>query len=113
VVSPTLNSIVACIVANMNKWNALPQDIKEIIERDTPNLFMAFGSDFHMQEKLIWANAQREYGLKAAIWSEKDTQTVTDICIKQLWPQIGAKSANCTKLVNMVVSQSKFFGKIK
>lgn len=113
VVWPNTSVIVPSFLINLDKWNALPQDIKTILLRDTPYVIQGIGSDYILQSQLKMADMIKAGKIQPIYWSDKDTAKARDIAINTLWPKVAAMTPNNARLVNMVVQQAKLFGKIK
>ena len=74
---PGMGTDTGCLLINYNSWEALPADIRDIVETVTPALI----AEFSLKENLnfttmIWAKAAKEYGFKVINWTEDEAKIV-------------------------------------
>lgn len=112
IVSPNCNTLACSFLINMNAFKALPEDIKEIIEKQAPYIMLGDS----MRQRLLMdygnANAVKNYGLKLVTLSDKETDWIRKETMKTVWDKVAAKSARNAKLVELVRKQMRELGKI-
>jgi TRAP-type C4-dicarboxylate transport system substrate-binding protein len=112
IVEPNLNAIGCNNLMNLESFNALPDDIRELIERDWYHAQEYYVLDYNIQRMYSFANIVKEYDFELVKWSAADIKRVhTDVCLP-LWDEIAAKSPNCKRLVDIVKEQNRALGKI-
>ena len=110
VLSPNPGTTVMNLFVSMKSYNALPDNIKNIVrEYSFPlTLPVTVGWD----EKGIMADCTRKYGTEFIEWPKEESAEARAYMIEKLWPKIGEKSPRCKKLLDIVVEQAKYYGKI-
>lgn len=109
--SPNLNVIGLPFLINLKKFNALPQDIKAMIEEDAPYIMAGWALDYTVYTSRIDIMAEREGRIKIARWSNEDIAKVRKVGIG-LWDKVAAASPRTARLVDIVKAQAKDLGKI-
>ena len=108
---PNLSTIGSTFLINMNKFNALPEDIKTMIREDTPYLMKGWASDYtNFTHRLIKPLVDKGM-IKEVRWSEADAARVRQLGIT-LWDMVGKKTPRTAKLVEMVKAHARAAGKI-
>ena len=108
--APNTNCALSCMIINMDSWNALPDDIKEILDRDT--FAIQFGMEarnMHICGELLRARAEKESGSIMVSWSDEDTARARTAAYAS-WDTVAAASANTKRLVDIVKQQQRDFG---
>jgi len=86
------------IVVNMDRWHALPDDLKEILTVATRD----FGRDMYQQLGLkdaeIAANAS-DFGLTLVDWSVEDRRKFREVAAG-VWQELAAQSPMAKKIVD-------------
>jgi TRAP-type C4-dicarboxylate transport system substrate-binding protein len=112
IVSPNCNNLVCSFMINMNSFNALPQDIKEIIDKQAAYAMLADS----IRERLLMdygiANAVKTHGLKLVTLSDKEANWIRKEVMKTVWDKVAAKSARNAKLVELVRKQMRDLGRL-
>jgi len=109
---PNLNTVINVNIINLDKWNALPSDIREIIDSESKFILQAGAYEFHLQEEQAIALAQREGRINMTYWSDEDQAKVEELVMNQIWPAVAAKSPRCSQMVDMIRSQLRDLGKL-
>lgn len=100
-------------IINMDAFKALPQDLQDLLDRDTPLISYAMGSYWFNQCTWVLRDSERKYGMKLYAWSEQDVQRLTQRAIDEIYPKIAAKSKDCAELLEIVKKQMRDYGRIK
>jgi len=90
---------------NMDALNALPDDIKGIIVRDTK--YYNAGSVSlveYIQQAYGMALAKTEYGFQEWHWPAEDVVATRQIAKDVVWPEYGGKSALSQEMLDMITS---------
>jgi TRAP-type C4-dicarboxylate transport system substrate-binding protein len=113
IISPNCATVVCSFLINMDSFNALPDDIKEIIRKDAPAAMVPISS---IRERLLMeyyaAEAIKNYGLKLVTLSDKEEDWIRKETIKTVWDKAASKSPRNAKLVELVRQQMRKLGKI-
>jgi TRAP-type C4-dicarboxylate transport system substrate-binding protein len=102
---PIINTTTTNLLISKESWDALPEDIKTIIHRDTRYVSMALTSNWHQQCEWVSRNSESEYGIKFYSWSPEDTARVRTMLSEELWPVIGGDSARVKQLRDIIYKQ--------
>jgi len=109
---PNLNSIVGSYLINLDKWKALPEENRRLIE-DNGKYFLQGVTANNYTWELYWAaKAAKESPFQLTTWNAEDVAKIRKIGFG-LWDQVAGKSARTGKLVDMVRKQMVEIGKIK
>ncbi len=97
---------------NMDKWKALPDDLKKIIAENTK--YRELGSTTVSEEysNYIISNAVRDYGIKLITWPDEDYKLIMEKAVP-IVVQLGTTSPRCKQLADLLVQQQKDLGRIK
>ena len=112
VVDPNTNTIGANFLFNLDSLNALPADIRELIQSNAKYVTSYFTNQFYTLSRWILYSVERQGYTKAVSWSEADKAKVRELSIA-LWDDVAAKSPRCARLVEIVRAQAKDMNKIK
>jgi len=94
---------VNCQLYNMDALNALPDDIKAIIVRDTKYYNAgSTGLVEYIQQAYGLAAAKAEYGFQEWKWPADEVIQTRQIAKDTVWPEYGAKSAVSQELLDMI-----------
>jgi TRAP-type C4-dicarboxylate transport system substrate-binding protein len=111
--SPNCTTVVCSFLINMNSFNALPDDIKEIIRKDAPMAMLAYST---ARERILMdyyaAEAVKKYGFKIVTLPDKEIDWVRKEVMKTVWDKAASKSPRNAKLVELVRQQMRKLGKI-
>ncbi len=109
-VEPTALCPVDAIFINKDALNTLPEDIKNIVVRESKYYAAYAANTNHMQIDYVLAAAQKNYGLKTYKWSEEDTTAVRKLMVEKVWPEFAATNPRCGKMVESIKAHLKIFG---
>jgi TRAP-type mannitol/chloroaromatic compound transport system substrate-binding protein len=111
--SPNCTTVVCSFLINLNSFNALPDDIKEIIRKDAPMAMLAYST---ARERILMdyyaAEAVKKYGFKIITLPDKEIDWVRKEVMKTVWDKAASKSPRNAKLVELVRQQMRKLGKI-
>ena len=108
--SPRTNNPVNAIVINMDSFNALPDDIKAVLEEELKHYVLAIGAAEGRQNRLAVATAKKEYGMKEWQWSGEDEAMLRELARKEVWPYYAGQSAKCQELVDLMIEHMQMLG---
>lgn len=108
-VYPNLTTFINNILINKDALNALPDDIKEIIMRDSKYVMHCRAATYWMEQQWQIANLT---GITWDRWSEEDTKRITKQTIETVWPVVADISPECARLVEMTEEWARAYGKV-
>jgi len=103
---------VKAILINQEALDELPEDIKNIIVRDSKYYNAATSGVANMQHSYVIAQAVKDYGMKTWTWTDEQVAEVTKICAEKVWPFYGAKSARSQELLDIVLAYLRIHGRM-
>lgn len=106
VVEPNFNTIVTNLLINLDRWKALPEDIRKLIDENAKYKLLQYSMNNSICDRLIIAKVTREYPFRVVRWSDQDIAKVTKLSFS-LWDSVAAKSPRTAKLVDIVRNQMK------
>lgn len=109
-ISPRTNNPVNAILINMDAFNALPDDIKAILNEEVKHYMYALGATEGMQNQLGLAAAVKEYGVKTWQWSGEDEAMLRQLAKDEVWPYYGGLSATSQKLLDIMIEHMEVLG---
>ncbi len=104
---PRISTGVSGIIINMDAWKALPPDLQELLERDTPYVVYTGSSNLHNQQTWVLKMAEKNYGLKIYAWAPEEIQRLTQQAADEILPRTASKSQDCAELVEIVKKQRR------
>jgi TRAP-type C4-dicarboxylate transport system substrate-binding protein len=107
--NPICSTVPSAIIINQKSFNALPADIRDLIQKT--NRYMSFATSTRWGNQNYYArlNAKKK-GVKFWEWSEADQQKAIQLAVTNVWPKMRAASPDCAKLMDMVEAQAKAWG---
>ena len=108
-VYPNLTTFMNNILINKDSLSKLPDDIREIIVRDSKYVMNARAASYWMEQQWQVANLK---GLTMVRWSEDDTKRVIKETIEKVWPWVANINPECARLVDMTRRWAKAYGKL-
>jgi TRAP-type C4-dicarboxylate transport system substrate-binding protein len=108
---PNLNTIGVTMLINLKKFNALPEDIKNIIREDAPYIMRGWASDYSNFIRRVIKPLIAKGMIKEVKWSEADAARIRQLGIS-LWDKVAKKTPRTAKLVEMVKAHARAMGKI-
>lgn len=112
VVNPAVSISIASMLISQAKFNALPKDLQDMIQRYTVDVAWAENLAVYVVTQYQVNAAAREYGIKLVTWNDVDTAAAITAGIST-WDSVAAISPNVKSLVDIVRTQAKLLGKIK
>ena len=112
IVSPNCNNLVCSYMISMSAFNALPPDIKEILDKQAPYAMLADSIRQRLLMDYGVSNAVKSHGLKLVTLSDKETNWVRKEVMKTVWDKVAAKNARNAKLVEIVRKQMRELGRL-
>jgi len=103
---------VKAILINQDALNELPDDIQDIIKRDSKYYNAATSGVANMQHSYVIAKAVEDYGIKTWTWSDEEVAEVTQLCADKVWPFYGEKSAKSQELLDIVLEHLRIHGRL-
>ncbi len=110
---PRVCSATCCLLINMDAFNALPKDLQDLLDRDTPLISYTMSALLKNQETWILKHSEKQYGLKLYAWSKEDIDRLTQQAVDEIYPKIAAKSKESAELLDIVKKQMRDYGRIK
>lgn len=93
---------------NQARWNALPADVKEILQTATRDLFFSVMSRVEADDAKVKAQAVQK-GLKLWTW-DSDSRTRFRSAALEVWNEWGAKAPSAKRVVDHQVAYLKTMG---
>ncbi len=112
VVSPNMNTIGGNFLFNQKSLDALPPDIKELIQINTKYVVRYWADQFYMASLWTVYNSAKEGYVTVVNWPADAAAKAREVGVG-LWDSVAAKSARCAKLVDIVKAQARDLRKIK
>jgi len=103
---------INCLLINNDSFNKLPEELQQLIERETPYRFTVGGLELLQQQGYIIGQTAAETGLQLWTWSEEDMAELRRGSIEKIWPAFAEKSALSAELVGIIKQQLKDHGKL-
>lgn len=110
VVSPTSINPCDAILINKDAFEALPEDLQELILRDSKYYFAAASFMTELTMQWICADAEKNYGVELYSWSAEDTKWVREVCREKVWPELASANSRCYKMVEIIENQLIEYG---
>jgi TRAP-type C4-dicarboxylate transport system substrate-binding protein len=112
IVDPNMSTLVTNYIFNLDSWNALPDDIKKIIDDELVALSNWYTYIKPITNYGIAEEAARVNGLKLVTLPSEEKVEIMKLVIP-IWDSIAAKSPRCAKLVDIVKKQMRDLNRIK
>ena len=77
-------------IANMDSMNALPDDLRETVIRETRHIMLASTIIQTSQEDYMLARVMEEYGIVPWTWSDEDMARIRTQAVDTIWPKLAA-----------------------
>jgi len=108
-IKPAFGIVCGCIQINMDDFNALPDDIKAMIKRDSKLVLLAQQAEYMSQDEWIVQNVP---DVTFVEWSPEEVAQVRKDVIETIWPRIAAKAPGNKRLVDLFMEFARDYGKI-
>jgi len=109
VIEPHLSNCSITLVINKDELAALPDDIREMITRDSKYFLHTICMNMTMAEKHTIANLKDVIFQK---WSEEDAVAVRQKAAAQMWPKLASPNARCAEIMALTEAWAKAYGKL-
>ena len=106
---PGTGVILGNVQINMDAWKALPEDIRELLSRDSRRIMWEGGMDVLSFENSIPALAK---GVTYQTWSPEARAKITKQAIETLWPKLASPNPQCGQLIEIFKAFAKDYGKL-
>lgn len=98
-------------IINLDKWNALPGDLRELIDQNSKYQFAYRAMAAEQFAKYALSSAQKNYGVEPIAWSSEDAREIMKKALP-LWDKIAKKNARCGKLIEILKAQARDLNRI-
>ncbi len=109
---PTTSSINCIWAVNMNSWNALPKDIRDLLDVDAPKVAVYIAQMYSGVVENSRTEAAQKYGVQFHTLSEADQSRALHEALP-IWDKAGTKSPECKQAVEIVKQTNRYLGKLK
>ena len=108
---PTTNSIGFVFAVNKDSWNALPDDLKLILDTAAPSAAVQIAALYSGVVENSKKEAEQKYGVKFHTLSTEDQLKATALAIP-IWDQVAKKSPDCAEGVEAIKETLRFLGRM-
>jgi TRAP-type C4-dicarboxylate transport system substrate-binding protein len=105
---PGTGVILGDVQINMDAWKALPEDIKELIRRDSRRILWAGGMDVLSFENSIPAMAR---GVTFQSWPAETRAKIAKQAMETIWPKMASASPQSRQLIDIFKAFAKDYGR--
>jgi TRAP-type C4-dicarboxylate transport system substrate-binding protein len=109
---PTTNSIGFVVGVNQKSWDALPGDLKDLLEKTAPQVAVEISALYSGLVDNSLFKASKEYGVKFVTLSEADQQKAIQLSMP-IWDNLAAKTPESKQAVDTIKATLQYLGKIK
>jgi len=102
--NPNPGMVIHTIIINQDSWNALPDDIKEMLARDTKWVLLGGALENIAAERYIVANTP---GVEFVNLSDADELQLVNYVLENSWPEMAAASPGSKKLMDIIIEFAK------
>jgi TRAP-type C4-dicarboxylate transport system substrate-binding protein len=97
------------VVMNMDAYQALPDDIKAIISRDSKHYMAA--ATYLSRQSMLYVAAHA--GVTLYNWPESEVLELRKMAEEKIWPEFAEASPRCQALVDSIKQQLREEGKLQ
>lgn len=108
---PTTNSINCIWAVNMNSWNALPKDIRELLDNAAPRVAVQIAANYSGYVENSRIEAVNKYKVQFHMLSDADQAEALKIAVP-LWDAAAAKTPECKQAVDIIKETNRYLGKM-
>lgn len=108
---PTCNSIGFIVAVNQKSWNALPKDIKRILETSAPYQAVGIAALYSGVVENSKAIAEKKYGVHFNTLSPQDQQKAIRLA-QPIWDKAGEATPECRQAVKDVKETLRYLGRM-
>jgi len=109
---PTTNSIGFVVAVNQDSWNALPDDLKNVLEICGPQAAVEIAANYSGTVENSMAIARDKFGVQFHTLSLEDQQKAIKLALP-IWDEIGAKSPESKEAVDAIKNTLRYLGRIQ
>jgi len=109
---PTTSSINCIWAVNMDSWNALPKDIRDMLDNTAPKVAVQIAALYSGLVEHSRAEAINKYKVKFHTLSDADQAKALQVAMR-LWNAAGAKSPESKQAIDIVKETNRYLGKLK
>ena len=99
------------MAVNKKAWDALPQDLKAILENSAPLAAVGIAAQYSGLVESSMATAEKEYGVKFNMLSKEDQQTAQKLSMP-IWDNVAKGGPDCAKAVDAIKKTLEYLGRI-
>ncbi len=110
--APSVSPIVSTAHINMDAWKALPDDIKHLLEVNTPSFYANASYKYALDVLNIIGWAIKEHGVKFITLSPEDEAKALSVSLP-IWDNVAKSDPRTAKAVEIVKQQMRDYGKMK
>ncbi len=107
---PTTNSIGFVVAANKKAWDALPADLKTMLEVSAPLVAVGIASQYSGIVEHSIAVAEKKYGVKFTTLSPADQRKAIKLCLP-IWERVGKATRQTQEAVDSIKKTLKYLGR--
>lgn len=108
---PTTNSIGFVVGVNKKAWDALPDDIKKVLDSSAPKVAVEIAALYSGLVENSMSTAEKEYGVKFNVLSEADQQKARKLA-QPIWDAAAKESPECKKAVGIIRETLNYLGRM-
>ena len=108
---PTTNSINCIWAVNMNSWNALPKDIRDLLDNAAPRVAVQIAANYSGYVENSKIEAIKKYKVEFHTLSDADQAEALKVAVP-LWDAAATKTPECKQAVDIIKETNKYLGKM-
>ena len=109
---PTTSSINCIWAVNMNSWNALPKDIRDLLDNAAPKVAVSIAALYSGHVENSRAEAVNKYGVQFHMLSDADQTRALQVAMP-IWESAATKTPECKQAVDIIKETNRYLGKLK
>ena len=109
---PTTSSINCIWAVNMNSWNALPGDIRDLLDNAAPRVAVQIAALYSGHVENSRAESIQKYKVQFHMMSDADQARALQISLP-LWDSAATKSPECKQAVDIIKETNRYLGRLK
>lgn len=103
IMTPTVSShSTSHFLINPDSWEALPDNIKEIVEETYFEIFMPSLYEIYQEEWAKVIEKEAELGYEVVEFPEEEMKELRRIAREKIWPAVAAKDEYCKQAVELI-----------
>jgi TRAP-type C4-dicarboxylate transport system substrate-binding protein len=109
---PTTNSIGFVVGVNQKSWDALPADLKDLLDKTAPQAAVQIAVMYSGLVDNSVTKIIKDYGVKFVTLSEADQQKAVQLSLP-IWESLATKSPESKQAVDSVKATLQYLGRMK